>query len=56
MEFYTATVYNKIEGWKDYIVVCAANAFCAEQEAINTLVEMGRNSFEWKVIDLEIWD
>ena len=56
MEVYIAIVYNTIEKYSTEMTVVAANAFCAEQEAMLCLRDLGENPFEWKVIDLEIWD
>ena len=56
MELYIATVYNTVEEYFTTVTVIAANAFCAEQEAMLRLRDFGENPFEWKVIDLEIWD
>jgi len=57
MEIYTVIVYNKVEDYTMDIVVCAANAFCAGQEAMLTLwQDLELNAFDWEVIDFEIWD
>ena len=56
MEVYIAIVYNTVEKYSTEVTVVAANAFCAEQEAMLCLRDMGENPFDWKVIDLEIWD
>ena len=57
MELYTVIVFNTVEKYTTKMTVVAANAFCAEQEAMLCLRDLGENPFEWKVIDLEIiWD
>ena len=56
MEFYTVIIWNTVERYQDYVVVCAMSAACAEVEAMKTVMTTYEHPLDWKIVDMEIWD